>query len=58
MKIAISTSSFASVDSTPLEYLKTKGVEVIDNPFGRKLTESEVINHLIDMDGLLQDWSP
>ena len=58
MKIAISTSSFASVDSTPLEYLKTKGVEVIDNPFGRKLTEDEVINHLIDMDGLLAGLEP
>ena len=58
MKIAISTSSFASVDSTPLEYLKTKGVEVVNNPFGRKLTENEIIDHLQGVDGLIAGLEP
>lgn len=58
MKVAISTSSFASVDSTPLEYLKTKGVEVVHNPFGRKLTENEIIDHLQGVDGLIAGLEP
>jgi D-3-phosphoglycerate dehydrogenase / 2-oxoglutarate reductase len=58
MKIAISTSSFASSDSTPIELLKSKGIEVIQNPYGRKMTESEIIDHLHDVDGLLAGLEP
>ena len=58
MKIAISTSSFASIDSTPLNLLKNKGLEVVSNPFGRKLTEDEIINHLQGRDGLLAGLEP
>jgi len=58
MKIAISTSSFASVDSSPLTLLKAKGVEIVNNPFGRKLTEIEIINHLMGVDGLLAGLEP
>ena len=58
MKIAISTSSFASVDSTPLEYLKAKGLEVLNNPYARKLTENEIIDHLQGVDGLLAGLEP
>ena len=53
MKIAISTSSFASIDTTPLELLKTKGLQVVSNPFGRKMNEEEIITHLQGVDGLL-----
>lgn len=53
MKVAISTSSFASSDSTPIEVLNERGIEVIQNPYGRKMTESEIIDHLQDVDGLL-----
>jgi D-3-phosphoglycerate dehydrogenase / 2-oxoglutarate reductase len=58
MKVAISTSSFASTDSTPLEVLEDRGVEVIQNPYGRKMTESEIVNHLHDVDGLLAGLEP
>ena len=58
MKIAISTSSFASSDSTPIEVLKSKGIEVVQNPYGRKMTESEIIDHLHDVDGLLAGLEP
>jgi len=58
MKIAISTSSFASIDSTPLDLLENKGLEVVSNPFGRKLTEDEIINHLQGRDGLLAGLEP
>lgn len=45
--ILISTSSFGKNDITPKKMLLDKGFEVILNPFGRKLTEEEIIN-LID----------
>ena len=58
MRVAISTSSFASIDSTPLEILKSKGLEVVSNPYGRKLTENEIIDHLQNVDGLLAGLEP
>ena len=58
MKIAIGPSSFASVDKTPLEVLQSKGLEVIDNPFRRKLTENEIIDHLQGVDGLIAGLEP
>lgn len=58
MKIAIGPSSFASVDKTPLEVLQSKGLEVINNPFSRKLTENEIIAHLKGVDGLIAGLEP
>ena len=58
MKIAISTSSFASIDTTPLELLKANGLQVVSNPFGRKMNEDEIINHLQGVDGLLAGLEP
>jgi len=58
MKIAISTSSFASIDTAPLDLLRGKGLEVASNPFGRRLTEKEIIIHLQSVDGLLAGLEP
>jgi len=58
MKVAISTSSFATADSAPLDLLHAKGVNVISNPFSRKLTEDEIINHLEGVDGLVAGLEP
>lgn len=58
MKVAISTSSFASQDSAPLDYLKDKKIEIYENPFSRKLNEIEIIDHLVDMDGLIAGLEP
>jgi D-3-phosphoglycerate dehydrogenase / 2-oxoglutarate reductase len=58
MKVAISTSSFGSSDNTPIEMLQSKGIEVLQNPYGRKMTESEIIEHLHDVDGLLAGLEP
>jgi D-3-phosphoglycerate dehydrogenase / 2-oxoglutarate reductase len=44
MKVLTSPSSFGAIDPAPVELLKANGFTVIDNPFGRKLTESETIN--------------
>ncbi|MAD12972.1 MAG: hydroxyacid dehydrogenase [Flavobacteriaceae bacterium] len=42
-KILTSPSSFGQIDNKPFEILKNHGFEIINNPFGRKLTEDEVI---------------
>lgn len=57
-KVAIATSSFAKADSYPLELLKEAGVEVKDNPYGRKMTEQEIIDHLQGVHGLLAGLEP
>ena len=46
------------MDPVPLELLQTKGFEVIPNPYGRKLTEDEIILHLQEVDGLLAGLEP
>ena len=58
MKVAISTSSFGSVDKSATELLASKGFDIINNPFGRKLTENEIINHLQGVDGLIAGLEP
>lgn len=58
MKVAIGPSSFAAVDQAPLNLLKVKGLEVIPNPYGRKLTQTEIIDHLRGVDGLLAGLEP
>lgn len=58
MKVAISTSSFGSIDTSPLDLLKSKNIELKYNPFGRKLSENEIIDHLEGMDGLLAGLEP
>lgn len=42
--ILITTSSFGKADPRPLDQLRDAGFDVQLNPFGRKLTESEVLN--------------
>ena len=46
------------MDQTPLELLKSKGVDVVPNPYGRKLSEDEIISHLQDIDGLIAGLEP
>ncbi|MDP2905702.1 MAG: NAD(P)-dependent oxidoreductase [Candidatus Omnitrophota bacterium] len=54
MKILVSTSTFAAVDLGPLDLLKNLGMEVVLNPFGRKLTKAEIIALLMpDVCGLV-----
>lgn len=53
MKIATTTSKFGAADSKPLDYLREHGVEVILNPFERKLTVPETLEFLADKDGVV-----
>ena len=58
MKIAITTSSFGEYDCLPLENLRKRKYEIILNPFGRTLTENEIKELLIDIDGLIAGTEP
>lgn len=56
--VAIGPSSFAEEDDTPRRMLESAGVEVKENPFGRRLTEAEIIEHLRGVDGLIAGLEP
>jgi D-3-phosphoglycerate dehydrogenase len=43
-KILIGPSSFASIDRSPMDRLIEVGCEIVDNPFRRKLTKSELMD--------------
>lgn len=50
-KILVSPSSFGECGKKPLDLLKESGFDVVQNPFGRKLTESETISLAGDVIG-------
>ena len=52
-KVFISTTSFGKSDLTPLDMLKTAGLEVSLNPYGRQLTADECLSLYKDIDGLI-----
>lgn len=59
MKIAITPSSFASKSQAPLELLKSSGIEIVPNPFGRRFTRDEITELVkTDIDGLLAGLEP
>lgn len=60
MKILITTSSFGEFDSTPLEELRQAGLDVILNPFGRKLTRADVLDMILEHEpvGILAGVEP
>lgn len=53
MKIVVGASSFAENSSKAMDLLLSKGIEVEKNPYGRKMTTEEIIEHLQGADGLL-----
>ena len=58
MKIGISPSSFAEQDDRPLRLLKEAGVEIVENPFKRRLTEEEAGSFVEELDGLIAGLEP
>lgn len=48
-KILVTTSTFAVEETLPVDMLRDAGYEVVLNPFGRKLTEDEVVKLILDM---------
>ncbi len=59
IKILIGPSSFADLDSSPMERLIEAGFDVIDNPFKRRLTKSELLDLLKnEVKGLIAGLEP
>jgi len=58
LTVAIGPSSFAEEDRTPLNMLEAAGATVKRNPFGRRLNEAEIIEHLHGVDGLIAGLEP
>ena len=58
MKIAITTSSFAKLSDNPLKRLEQAGLEWKLNPYGRKLTEDEAKEFLINCIGVVAGTEP
>ncbi len=52
-KILTSPSSFGQINSEPFDLLTQNGFEIINNPYGRKLTEDEVIDIAKDCIGIV-----
>lgn len=46
MKVVVGASSFAENSDKAINILLNKGIEVVKNPYGRKLTIEETICHL------------
>ncbi len=58
MKILTSPSSFGQVGNEPIDMLTSNGFEIINNPYGRKLTEDEVITLAKDCVGIVAGVEP
>ena len=50
MKVLITTSSFGDEG---IQTLQKSGIEVVNNPYGRKITQTEAIALLKDIDGVI-----
>lgn len=57
-RVVVGSSSFGSADPAPIERMRAAGLEVGLNPFGRRLTEDEIIQHLQDAVGLIAGLEP
>ncbi len=58
IRVGITPSSFASSNPAPKVALESAGIEVIDNPYSRRLTEKEAFDFLPDKDGLIAGLEP
>ncbi|MDL2307131.1 hydroxyacid dehydrogenase [Desulfovibrio sp. OttesenSCG-928-C06] len=58
MRIVVGASSFGQASPSVIEALTDKGIDVVLNPFGRKLNEKETIEFLAGADGLLAGLEP
>jgi D-3-phosphoglycerate dehydrogenase / 2-oxoglutarate reductase len=57
-KILTSPSSIGQVGPEPFDLLSQNGYEIINNPFGRKLTEAEIIELAKDCIGIVAGVEP
>ncbi|GEM_PF-4681646 len=57
-KILITPRSFGKHSNKPFELLKQKGYELRINPYGRILTQEEMIMEIADVDGIIVGVDP
>ncbi|HEY2601998.1 MAG TPA: phosphoglycerate dehydrogenase [Thermoleophilaceae bacterium] len=57
-KVALTVSSFGAGGPEPLDELRSAGVEVVENPHGRRLKEEEVAEMVRDADGVIAGTEP
>lgn len=57
-RILIGPSSFGVVDGAPLQRLRAAGFDVLENPFGRKLSKQELMELLPGTTGLVAGLEP
>jgi D-3-phosphoglycerate dehydrogenase len=57
-KVLLSPSSFAKLSSAPLDLLQKNNYEIVENPFGRRLNEDEVLGLLKGCIGLVGGVEP
>ncbi len=58
MRVVVGASSFGDSSEEAIKLLADKGIEVIKNPYKRKMTQEEIIEHLQGADGLLAGLEP
>ncbi len=58
MKVIVGASSFAQADDAPLRKLEAHGIEVVLNPYKRRMNADEITELLQDADGLLAGLEP
>ena len=57
-KVLVTTNSFATCDTSPVEKLTAAGFEITRNPYGRLLTEQELIELCGDKDAVILSTDP
>lgn len=57
-KVLTSPSSFGEISREPFELLKNNGFDIVNNPYGRKLTEDEVIEIAKECVGIVAGIEP
>lgn len=58
MKVLTSPSSFGKISQAPFDLLVENGFEYLNNPYGRRLTEDEVIEHAAGCVGIVAGVEP
>jgi D-3-phosphoglycerate dehydrogenase len=58
MRVVVGASSFGDSSASVINYITSKGIELVKNPYKRKMTKDEIIEHLQGADGLLAGLEP
>ena len=58
MKVVVGASSFGDGSQDVMQLLDEKGITLVKNPYGRKMTKKEIIDFLKGADGLLAGLEP